>query len=190
MERKRMVRRSGMGGRSYQSPFLTFMHTTEPFKHNILGGLLSFEILGSWRRLCVLRKRLTRKSSSKTTYLKVVQDKQSHPDLFPRLWSNLAYLGRLSRTSSAWTTFKTRLGSGALSFEELAAAGTAADTSGPLSSAKLFLPAKRYNLLAAEFNETPLRECARVSSRILNRGSGSENGGLERIDGNRHRNRH
>ncbi|WZZ72307.1 hypothetical protein YC2023_083677 [Brassica napus] len=41
-----------------------------------------------------------------TTYLKVVQDKQSRRDLFPRLWSNLAYLGRLSRTSSTWTTFK------------------------------------------------------------------------------------
>ncbi|WZZ72266.1 hypothetical protein YC2023_083636 [Brassica napus] len=29
---------------------------TEPFKHTILGGLFSFEILGGWRRLCVLRK--------------------------------------------------------------------------------------------------------------------------------------
>ncbi|WZZ27938.1 hypothetical protein YC2023_011339 [Brassica napus] len=78
----------------------------KPFKHTILGGLLSFEIVGGWRRLCVLRKRLTRKSSSKTTYLKVVQDKQSRPDLIPRLWSNIAYLGRLSCLSSAWTTFK------------------------------------------------------------------------------------
>ncbi|WZY86988.1 hypothetical protein YC2023_033372 [Brassica napus] len=83
-----------------------FLTCYEPFKHTILGGLLSFEILGGWRRLCVLRKRLTRKSSSQTTYLKVVQDKQSRPDLFPRFWSNLAYLGRLSRTSSTWMTFK------------------------------------------------------------------------------------
>ncbi|KAF3562241.1 hypothetical protein DY000_02017971 [Brassica cretica] len=29
---------------------------TLPFKHTILGGLLSFEVLGGWGRLCVLRK--------------------------------------------------------------------------------------------------------------------------------------
>ncbi|KAF3607160.1 hypothetical protein DY000_02049335 [Brassica cretica] len=63
---------------------------------------------------------------------------------------------------------------------------------------------KRYNLPAAEFNSERMR--ARVSSQILNRGSGCENGGendgdnsgeitggendgLERIDGNLLRNR-
>ena len=33
-----------------------FLWFIEPFKHTIFGGLLSFEVLGGWRRLCVLRK--------------------------------------------------------------------------------------------------------------------------------------
>ena len=36
--------------------FKFFLWLIEPFKHTILGGLLSFEIVGGWRRLCVLRK--------------------------------------------------------------------------------------------------------------------------------------
>ncbi|KAF3611092.1 hypothetical protein DY000_02046668 [Brassica cretica] len=39
-----------------QAPDTPPIHVTKPFKHTILGGLLSFEILSAWRRLCVLRK--------------------------------------------------------------------------------------------------------------------------------------
>ncbi|WZZ50581.1 hypothetical protein YC2023_050688 [Brassica napus] len=33
-----------------------FVGVLKPFKHTILGGLLSFEVMGGWRRICVLRK--------------------------------------------------------------------------------------------------------------------------------------